>query len=385
MKVIHITEAFGGGVLSMLTELCNRTAATGAKVTVLYSLRPETPKNFKELFHPRVELVHVSMCREVHVRKDWDSMWELATYIRRFDPTVIHLHSSKAGVLGRAAARIATQHAKIFYSPHGLSFLRRDVSRAKQLAYLTFERVAALMGGTVVACSAGELTHVTEKMHVKDAKLIENGVDIDGIPVHKVRDDDNVVIGMNGRASFQKHHELFISLASALHDANTRFLWIGGNEEDLPDPRQACAISCSGWLTRARALELVSGLDIYVQTSRWEGMPVALIEAQVAGIPAVVTDVVGNRDVVIHGVTGFVASSKEEMSDYLQRLRSDATLRKEMGAAAREFATAKFSMDTIFHTWLSTYQLATEKHEEHAMESLPARHHEVQRNPDTLA
>ncbi|OLL31192.1 glycosyl transferase [Burkholderia sp. SRS-W-2-2016] len=382
MRVVHITEAFGGGVLSMLTELCNRTAATGAKVTVLFSMRPETPKNFRELFHPDVDLVYVSMCREVHPRKDWLSMWEMAAHIRRCDPTVIHLHSSKASVLGRAAARVATQHAKIFYSPHGLAFLRSDVSRAKQLAFLTFERVAALMGGTVVACSPGELNEIKGGMHVKDAALIENGVNIESIPVRQVREDTDIVIGMNGRASFQKHHEMFIALANTLHDSSTRFLWIGGNRDDLKDERETPALTCSGWLTRSRALELVSGLDIYVQTSRWEGMPVALIEAQVAGIPAVVTDVVGNRDVVVHGVTGFVASTQEQMARYLTDLREDRQLREKMGNAARELAIAKFSMDTIFCSWLSLYETAKENPGKGTRERLAATPREVQANPD---
>jgi glycosyltransferase involved in cell wall biosynthesis len=381
MRIVHVTEAFGGGVLSMLTELCNRAAAIGAHVTVLYSTRPETPKNFKELFHPKVDLVHVAMCRDVHVRKDWSSVWELARHMRRCDPTVIHLHSSKAGVLGRAAAKIATQNAKVLYSPHGLAFLRRDVSRAKQLAYLMFERMADLMGGTVVACSPGELREIEEKVRVKDAKLIENGVDISSIPLRKTRDDGNVIVGMNGRASFQKHHELFISLANTLHDSTTKFVWIGGNSEELPDASQASALTCTGWLTRSRALGLMSELDIYVQTSRWEGMPVALIEAQVAGIPAVVTDVVGNRDVVVHGVTGFVGSD-EEIPGYLEQLRGDRKLREEMGAAARELAVAKFSMDTIFHRWLNTYESTAGKHAKEVVDTHSIGPCDIQPNPD---
>jgi glycosyltransferase involved in cell wall biosynthesis len=382
MRIVHVTEAFGGGVLSMLTELCNRAAEVGAHVTVLYSIRPETPKNFSGLFHPRVKLVYVAMCRDVHVRRDWQSVWELARHLRGCNPTVVHLHSSKAGVLGRAAAKIAAPDAKVFYSPHGLAFLRRDVSRAKQLAYLTFERMADLMGGTVVACSPGELHEIEEKVHAKDVKLIENGVNIGTIPTRKPRGDGKLFIGMNGRACFQKHHELFIDLAYSLHDAVTQFVWIGGNSKDLPDTGHHGAIDCSGWVTRARSLALMSELDVYVQTSRWEGMPVALIEAQVVGLPAVVTDVVGNRDVVVHGVTGFVASSKEEMAGYLKQLREDRQLRDRMGIAARERAVSKFSMDMIFHRWLSTYEVSGEKSSKDVLESLPISASSVQPNVD---
>jgi glycosyltransferase involved in cell wall biosynthesis len=104
----------------------------------------------------------------------------------------------------------------------------------------------------------------------------------------------------------------------------------------------------------------MSQLDVYVQTSRWEGMPLALIEAQVAGIPAVVTNVVGNRDIVIHCVTGFVASNDEELAKYLALLRDNPTLCQQMGTAARKHAMERFSMDVIFREWRLLYGLIDE-------------------------
>jgi len=145
-----------------------------------------------------------------------------------------------------------------------------------------------------------------------------------------------------------------------LQTPNVGFSWIGGNPDELPVEARS-AVACSGWVPRDRALELTAQLDVYVQTSRWEGMPIALIEAQVAGIPAVVTDVVGNRDVVRHGVTGFVATSIEEMGAYIARLRDDPALRARMGAAARHAASARFSMETIFRQWLSIYETGSGK------------------------
>ncbi|KAG8154568.1 glycosyltransferase [Burkholderia catarinensis] len=356
-KIVHIAEAFGGGVLSMLTLLANHAAATGVDVTVLHSIRPETPTDFSTLFRPEVKLVYVDMAREVSVKHDLRSLRALVRNLRDCKPTVIHLHSSKAGVLGRVAARIAAPNATVLYSPHGLSFLRCDVSRMKQFAYLSFERIGARIGGTIVACSGSELAEINGKVRAKSAVLVENGVNVAEIPPRRPRDDHKVVIGMSGRASFQKNHEAFVRLADQLHGADFEFLWIGGNAAEIPDPDQRRAVVCSGWVTRARALELTSELEIYVQTSRWEGMPVALIEAQVAGIPAVVTDVVGNRDVVIHGVTGYVASNADEMAGYLTTLRDDRQLREQMGAAARKRAFQRFSMNAIFRQWHALYGL----------------------------
>lgn len=345
----------------MLIQLSNQAAAAGAGVTILHSLRPETPLNVASLFHPKVKLVYVHMAREINFKTDWISLWALVKNLRRLNPAVVHLHSSKAGVLGRLAAKIASPRAMVYYSPHGLSFLRRDVSAMKQYAYLTFERLASRMGGTIIACSRSEMIEIQDKMRARSVRLIENGVNVPGIPLRRRRNDDKVVIGMSGRASFQKNHLAFISLARNLHTSDASFLWIGGNRDDVPDLSQGCSISCSGWVSRERALELTSELDIYVQTSRWEGMPLALIEAQVAGIPAVVTDVVGNRDVVIHGVTGFVASTEEEMAQYLAILRDDRELREQMGNAARRSASVRFSMDIIFREWLCIYKPGQEQ------------------------
>lgn len=345
----------------MLTQLSNRAAAAGVGVTILHSIRQETPVNFSKLFHPAVKLTYVSMFREVSVKNDWTSLWNLVRKLKELDPSVVHLHSSKAGVLGRAAARIAAPRARVFYSPHGLAFLRRDVSPVKQFAYLSFERIAARMGGTIVACSKSELSEIETRMGTREARMIENGVNVTEIPPRIERNPGDVVVGMSGRASYQKNHQAFVKLASELSGPSVKFLWIGGNLEELPDQMKSGSVTCSGWVTRERALELTSELDIYVQTSRWEGMPIALIEAQVAGIPAVVTDVVGNRDVVQHGVTGFVATSVEDMAKYVAMLRDDPALRARMGAASRESASKRFSMDAIFRQWLSVYQLGSDR------------------------
>ena len=100
----------------------------------------------------------------------------------------------------------------------------------------------------------------------------------------------------------------------------------------------------TGWMARADALAAMRGLDIYLHPSRWEGMPVALIEAQLCGLPAIATDVVGNRDVVIAGKTGFLCRSAEDMAARLQSLIRDRDLRERMGLEARELAMPRFNL-----------------------------------------
>jgi glycosyltransferase involved in cell wall biosynthesis len=100
-------------------------------------------------------------------------------------------------------------------------------------------------------------------------------------------------------------------------------------------------------MPRREALEAMRELDIYLHPSRWEGMPVALIEAQVCGLPAVATDVVGNRDVIVEGESGFLCSSPEEMLTSLERLVREPDLRLNMGARARALALPRFNLDRL--------------------------------------
>ncbi len=100
--------------------------------------------------------------------------------------------------------------------------------------------------------------------------MIENGVNVPEIPTRIENSAGQVLIGMSGRATYQKNHEGFVKLATDLRGPSTRFMWIGGNAEKLPADTPDGAVSCSGWVTRERTLELTSQLDIYVQTSRWE-------------------------------------------------------------------------------------------------------------------
>jgi glycosyltransferase involved in cell wall biosynthesis len=99
-------------------------------------------------------------------------------------------------------------------------------------------------------------------------------------------------------------------------------------------------------------------LDIYLHPSRWEGMPVALIEARVCGLPAVATDVVGNRDVVVHGETGFLCRSTDEMAEALARLVHEPALRRRLGANARERALPRFNLDRLVDELEALYQRA---------------------------
>jgi glycosyltransferase involved in cell wall biosynthesis len=112
----------------------------------------------------------------------------------------------------------------------------------------------------------------------------------------------------------------------------------------------------AGWQARAEVYSALAMADVFVLPSLWEGMPLALIEAQAAGLPAVVSNVVGNRDVVIDGETGFVCDSDRELIAKTRLLIEDVDLRLKMGLAARAMAAERFSVQRMHREMMIVYQ-----------------------------
>jgi len=352
--VVHIVESFGGGVFASVTQTCNKLVSLGIEVHLVYSERDETPQPLSAFVDSRIRLRCVSMTRNINPIKDMTAFLALLRFFRGTRVDVIHLHSSKAGVLGRAAAYVCGLKDKVFYSPRGLSFLQMDVSPTKRSVYRWLEWLACRMGGTVIACSKGEYDEAIKSLNPKNVVLVENAVDV-GVVLPKQHNNSQVIqVGTVGRIGVQKDPQAFMDLVSERRP-ECEFVWVGGGDQVDAEKLESLSVRVTGWLVRKEALEQLSLFDIYVQTSLWEGMPIAVIESMVAGIPAVVTNVVGNRDVIDHGETGFVASNAEEFKVYLDRLIKDPSLRKKMGDEARKRAISRFSLDRMIDELISVY------------------------------
>jgi glycosyltransferase involved in cell wall biosynthesis len=347
MKILELTEAFGGGVFTSLTRLSSGLAARGHEVHLAYARRGETPDDVAAHVHAAVQLHELALVRPIRPLADLAGMMAIRRLLATVRPDIVHVHSSKAGVLGRIAAVLSGDRARLFYSPRGLAFLQEDYSPRARALFERIERLMARIGGTIVACSQSEATLIRERLHASKIALVENAVDVEAVVPRVEREDAEVRIGIVGRITYARNSALFADMASRHRSDRVLFRWIGGGDGPEQSRLASAGVTVSGWMPREQALDAMSQLDIYLHPSRWEGMPVALIEAQVAGLPAVATDVVGNRDVIRHGETGFVESTPEALSQSLGRLIADAGLRRRMGARARELALPRFNVDRM--------------------------------------
>ncbi len=351
MNILHLTEALGGGVAHSISQLARIQSANGFDVTVAHSIRPDTPdaQKLAQLFPAPIERRIIPMVTAVSPLADVRSIFEIARLLRVLKPDVVHLHSSKAGVLGRMAAVFTGYGRKTFYSPRGFAFLRQDVSPTKRRLYLFFESMAAKLGGTLIACSNSEGKFARQEVRHANVVVVDNAVEVESIPPAQGSACGTILVVTSGRVCYPKAPWRFRELARALKDEALEFVWIGSGNlvHELAFPaHEQMNLTITGWLERDSVMRELARSDIYVQTSLWEGMPLSLIEAQVAGLPAVVSDAPGCRDIVVDGVTGYVCKDAAEMKEKMQRLIHDRALRDSMGKEARaqglvRFATAR--------------------------------------------
>lgn len=338
----------------MVSAMANRQAQAGHTVTVLHSVREETPANWRTLFDSRIEFIQLPMIRAIKPVADWCAGRLLAAQIRRIAPDIVHLHSSKAGALGRIVS-LFVRGPRWFFSPHGLSFLQRAEGRLKNTVFLLIEKLLARIPVTLIACSPSEgeqiRAHLTRRVVV-----VNNAVDLAAIP-RATGQDNHVRIGTVGRVTLARNPELFASIAAALRGDGVEFVWIGGGDESGEVALNAAGVKVSGWVDRAEALRQLATLDIYIQTSRWEGLPVAVIEAMAAGLPVVATNVVGNRDLVKEGENGWLANDRDDFLARLAPLIENREERRRLGEKARTFAHAHYSLDTMMAALERAYGL----------------------------
>jgi glycosyltransferase involved in cell wall biosynthesis len=350
LKILQVVESFGGGVYSFLVDLTNEIAKDH-DVTIIYSDRKETPNNFKQDFNRNIKFIKLDMS----LKKSISSVKLLSNILRDNKPDIVHLHSSKAGFVGRVAATVAGYRGKLFYNPHGLSFLRQDLSKFSRCIFRVSETFLAKLGGIVIAVSKSEKREV-EKLTSKVIN-INNGINTDSLgkeifSVYPSKENDNkITIGTVGRIEFQKNPVLFNQLAEMF--PNIKFVWIG--EGTLKNELKSENIRITGWVPRSQALKLVSELDIYIQTSLWEGLPIAGLEAMYLGKPLIVNRSVGNIDLVTQGYNGFIFKDKTEAQSFIKNLSENFELIHEYGRNSHNKVLEEFTLTQMIYSYKKCY------------------------------
>ncbi|MGO4784642.1 glycosyltransferase [Cryobacterium sp. W22_MBD10_FK3] len=346
VRVVHFTESLAAGVLESILRLTVGQAQISSSLQLVHTRRPDTPapEALGAMFPPAVTRTEIKPSRIPGL--ELFRLGLRARGILRADPrAIVHVHSSMAGFAVRAINLVGGNNRRIVYSPHGFAFLRQDIWSPVKRFILLMEKILSSRCGGLVLVSQSELDLARSVLSSRQLFLVENAVDLDAVPMVNAsrnepdRDpqDENgqrrLRVVTVGRIARQKAPWKFAALATEFGQAD--FIWVG----DGPTPERdrwlgGSPVAVTGWLPHDQVVEVLLTSDIFVLASLWEGMPMALIEAQCLGLPAIVSNVIGNRDVVIQGVTGVVASTDSSIGLGLRALLGDPTMRSAMALSA---------------------------------------------------
>ena len=297
--------------------------------------------------------------RRIGLGGDVKAFISLVKAIREFRPHVIHTHTAKAGFLGRIASivslhssiRVHTFHGHLLNGYFG-SFKRSLVVIAeKSLAIFTDELLA--VGNKV----RQDLLHAGIGTKEKFG-LMPPGLSLGALP-RKSQSRESLDLSVNrlqcafiGRVTNIKRPDRFLDVVSEIKKRGVELdFFIAGDGELLETCRLRISnhklpVTVLGWQNDIE--QVLSAADIVILTSDNEGTPISLIQAGMAGLPVVTTNVGSVPEVVLDGVTGFVTSlSVNEIANALERLVKDKVLRDDLGTFAQQFTLANFGIERL--------------------------------------
>ncbi len=301
--------------------------------------------------------------RPIHPVHDWRALWEIRGILAREKPDVLHLHSSKAGILGRLAGKLA-RVPRILFTAHGFSFHERLAPLPLQ-GSVWLERVLAPLSDVIVPVSEYDREralrfNLCEPMRLQ---VVLNGIETErfrGDRRHATRaalglEPEDLVIGMVARFAFPKHPEFLLLALQPLLESrpNIRLIFVGSGPDFPRIQLLALELGIAEQVTflgnREDVPDILAAMDIFTLISRFEGLPMTIIEAMAAGLPVIASDVGGVSELIDEGLTGFCVPSGDEeaIRRAFTRLLDDPERARRMGEAGRARARTEFDTSVM--------------------------------------
>ena len=380
IKILRIINRFNIGGPTYNATFLTRFMSDEFETLLIGGLPEENEANSLHIlkeYDVEPLLIH-ELKREPNLKSDRLALKKIKTIIQEFKPDIVHTHASKAGALGRKAAFscnvpvvVHTFHGHVFHSYFG---------KIKTSIFKNIERYLAKKSTGIIAISnlqKEELWKTHKITTEKKIEVIPLGFDLkkfqdhyseNRIAVRKEHDinDDTLALCIIGRLAPVKDHFFFLDVIEELSSQTDRKLKIfivgdGELREEINTrvsllKNKGVNIVMTSWIFDIAKFN--AGMDIMCLTSKNEGTPVSLIEAQASNLPVISTDVGGVSDIVSQNETGFIISRKDkrEFVEKLKTLVENDELRNKMKTKGWDHVHLKFSYTRLASDMESYYK-----------------------------
>lgn len=357
MTIIHVVEPFAAGIAVFVKSL-TETMPDDVHIIIHGERKQEIAASEVKKIFPQKNIRFIrwrSAQRSVNPLKDFMAFSELYKILRRLKKKnlvdAVHLHSSKSGLLGRAACRMAAIE-NVVYTPNGAPFLSGRSPLANYF-YQQLERFGYGLGGRVICCSESEL-NAYKKIGIP-AHYVNNGISLHQ-PAHIISDGEKKKFRIitSGRIVAQKNPYLFNKIAAYFQEfEDFEFIWAGDGADR--SVLKANNITVTGWLGTQEVKTLVAQADIYLSTSLYEGLSFAVLEALALRKPMLLSNCVGNMDVVKSGLNGDLFTNETEAIIKLLHYYNNRAMLPIMGEFSHRICSAEFDARQNFNTYRAIY------------------------------
>jgi glycosyltransferase involved in cell wall biosynthesis len=359
MRVLHVIARMNvGGTATYLFNLLEGLENSKVESKLIVGSVPSNEKEdsrVEQLNYQRIPGLSRSIApvRDLLARR---KLWEI---VKDYQPDLIHCHTFKAGVLVRSKKTsipiIHTFHGHHLYDPDYGKFARVVINAIeRRLARRSWKilTIGSKVGEELLDAGVGKKTQYQSiAPGVSGPKLSDRSMLVEKLSVFP----DRLNVLWMGRLTRVKRPDRVIELAKRFPKVN--FIMAGDGE--LKEELEAKSARNVKLLGVQSSDEMFSLADIVLLTSDSEGMPLTLIEGQMAGVPAIATDVGSVSEIVEHEVTGLVTSTQiDQIASSLARLIDDSMLRSTMAKNAKERALVCFSIEKMVDSHIQVYKQA---------------------------
>lgn len=345
MKImLVITRSELGGAQSVVVQLANYLSACHDVVLVA----GEGDGKMWDMVSERVVKEHCPhLQRSLSLKNDLLAIGELRRIYRRHRPDVVHLHSSKAGVLGR----VVFPRKRSIYTVHGF-----DSVRIANRRFLPVEKLLQRRCSAIVAVSNYDEKNLRSEGITHKVSTIYNGISVPDCSnlcdIAAFGKYDKVVLCI-ARVSAQKLPKLFIDVARLLPDYG--FVWIGNLKEvteygTLPE-------NCHFVGNIPNAGAYCSQANLFMLASNYEGLPMVIIEAMSQGLPVVASDVGGVSEIVRNGENGYVLENDAQMfARRISEILEDEHKCKTFGDRSLQIFREELTVERMVEGYMKIYE-----------------------------